>query len=435
MALTAARKKGSQMTFATDLRLAAGLQATRVAGWLLRQFGDVAGELTKPRAGESPYPIFARIREQGPLVRSKAGLWTTARHGTANAILRDRRIGVRDTNNRSAAGEIATALSDLDIDPFLGVDPPVHTRMRSLMMPTFTPSANAMYRPRIERIVHEVLDRAERKGSFDLVHDFAQPIPLLVIADVIGVPEEHRMRLGEMAMRVGLVTDQLSGLAGYRELRGLLVELKQLFAELVEKRRAEGIEEQPTDMIGSLLLAATKQEIPLAEMQALLLTALIAGSENSVNVLGNAVNALLDHPAEWARLVENPELSGNALEETMRYDSSTLMVPRVTHQEVDIEGQVLPPNTALMVLLAAANHDPSVFPDPERFDITRENAAEHLTFTAGRYFCIGAPLSRLEGEIALRALIERMPNLRRTGDPVFRRSAAFRGLTGMPVAA
>ncbi|GAA2800173.1 cytochrome P450 [Crossiella cryophila] len=423
------------MTFATDLRLAAGLQADRVGAWLLRQFGDVAGELTRPRAGDSPYPYFARLRAQAPLVRSKAGLWTTARHGTANSILRDRRFGVRDSNNRSSAGAIATALEGLDLDPFMGVDPPVHTRMRSLMNPTFSPSANTMYRPRIERIVDEVLDKAARQGSFDLVRDFAQPVPLLVIADVLGVPEQYRQRLGECAMRVGLVTDQLNGVAKIRELRALLIELKELFATLLEQRRAEGIDEAPTDMIGSLLLASTKQEVPVSEMQALLVTALIAGSENSVNVMGNAVNALLDHPEQWARLIAEPELSGNALEETMRYDSATLMVPRITHQEVDIEGHLLPADTPVLVLLAAANHDPSVFEEPERFDITRANAAEHLTFTAGRYFCIGAPLSRVEGEIALRALVERMPNLRRTGEPVFRRSAAFRGLTGMPVAA
>ncbi|MGW0519028.1 cytochrome P450 [Crossiella sp. NPDC003009] len=423
------------MTFATDLRLAAGLQTDRFGAWLLRQFGDPAGELTRPRAGDSPYPYFARLRAQAPLVRSKAGLWTTARHGTANSILRDRRFGVRDTQNRSSAGTIATALEGLDLDPFMGVDPPVHTRMRGLMNPSFSPSANTMYRPRIERIVTEVLDKAQRQGSFDLVRDFAQPIPLLVIADVLGVPERHRERLGWCAMRVGLVTDQLNGVAKIRELRALLVELKELFATLIAERRAEGVEDKPTDMIGSLLLAATKQDVPVSEMQALLVTALIAGSENSVNVMGNAVNALLDHPEEWARLKADPALSANALEETMRFDSSTLMVPRLTHQEVEIEGHVLPPDTPVLVLLAAANHDPEVFAEPERFDITRANAAEHLTFTAGRYFCIGAPLSRLEGEIALRALVERMPNLRRTGQPVFRRSAAFRGLTGMPVAA
>ncbi|MBP2476545.1 cytochrome P450 [Crossiella equi] len=421
------------MAYAHELRLAAALRAEQFTVWLLRQFGDVLGEVSKPRAGESPYPLYAALRAREPLLRSRTGLWTAARYRTANALLRDRRFGVRGVGGQLRAGAVGAAADGLDLDMALGVDPPVQTRMRRLMNFSFAPSANARYRDRVERTVERVVDRAEHRGSFDLVTDFAQPIPLLVITDIIGVPPEHRERVSACATRLSALGERLERVGTLRAARALLVELKDLFAGILQRRRAEGVDEHPTDLVGSLLLTATREEVPLAEMQAVLVTALIAGSENTVNSLGNAVLALLAHPGQWDRLVADPDLALGAFDEAMRYDAATLVVSRTAHEDLEFEGTHLPADSTVLVLLGAANHDPERFEAPERFDITRANAGDHLTFTAGRYFCVGAPLSRLEGELALRALARRLPGLRRAGDPVHRRSAGFRGLAGLPL--
>ncbi|MBB4673930.1 cytochrome P450 [Crossiella cryophila] len=418
-----------------DVRLAAGLRAEQLTAWLLRQFGDVIGEMSRPLTGESPYPFFAGVRERAPMVRSRSGVWLTARYSTCNAIMRDRRFGVRTTAGVSSAAVLAKALAELEIEEFLGLDPPGQTRMRALMAPSFSPSANKIYRDRVTAIVHRTLDRVPGRGPFDVITDFAEPIPQAVIAEVIGAPPRYHARLGHIAKRVGLLTDPVMGFARLREIRRLMTETKAMFGEMVEQRRAEGVDERPTDMIGSLLLASTKQEVPLGEMQSLLIATLIAGTENTVSLLGNAVHNLLEHPAQWDRLVADPTRSPGAMEETMRFDSTTLFTIRYPHEDVRIEGCLIKADSPVLALIGGANHDPAIFSDPETFDITRPNASDHLTFAAGRYFCIGAPLARLEGELALRALAERLPGLRRAGHPVYRTSAGFRALTALPVAA
>ncbi|MCK2237295.1 MULTISPECIES: cytochrome P450 [unclassified Crossiella] len=418
-----------------DARLAVSLRAEQLNVWLLRQFGDVLGEMTRPLTGESPYPFFAGVRERAPMVRSKSGVWLTGRYSTSNAIMRDRRFGVRTNAGVSSAAVLAKALAELEIDEFLGLDPPGQTRMRALMAPSFSPSANKIYRARVEQIVHRVLDRVPSRGPFDVVTDFGEPIPQAVIADIMGAPPKYHARLAHIAKQIGLLTDPLVGFSRLREIRRLMIETKAMFGEMVEQRRAEGIDEAPTDMIGTLLLASTKQEVPLREIQALLIATLVAGTENTVSLLGNAVHNLLEHPEQWARLVADPTLSLSAMEETMRYDSTTLFTMRYPHEDVEIESCRLKANDPVVLLIGGANHDPAVFEDPETFDITRSNAADHLTFAAGRYFCVGAPLARLEGEIALRALAERMPGLRRAGHAVYRTSVGFRGLKALPVAA
>lgn len=423
------------MTIMGDARLAASLRTEQLTGWLLRQFGDVLGELSKPLTGQSPYPLFARVRDRAPLVRSASGVWVTARYDTADTILRDRRFGVRTTQGQSSAAVLAKALAELEIDEFLGLDPPGQTRMRGLMAPSFSPSATRLYRDRVAAIVARTLDRVPAHGPFDVVRDFAEPIPHAVIADIIGAPAAYHARLAHIAKRVGLLTDPLLGFSRLREVRRLMAETKAMFGEMLQRRRAEGVDERPTDMIGVLLLAAGKQEVPLREMQALLIATLVAGTENTASLLANAVHNLLDHRGEWDRLVADPTRSLAAMEETMRFDPTTLLTSRYPHEQVEIEGVRLKADDPVLVLIGGANRDPAAFAEPDRFDLARANAADHLTFAAGRYFCIGAPLARLEGELALRALAERLPNLRRAGQAVYRTSAGFRGLRSLPVAA
>jgi P450-derived glycosyltransferase activator len=379
------------------------------------------------RAGrDDPYAIYEGLRRQGTLVPTRIGNWVTTSHPVCATVLRDRRFGVR-----SAELTVPHTPADEFDMSFLDRDPPDHTRLRRLAQPAFSPKRMAGYRPKIERRVDDLLDRAAAAGDFDLVSAFAAPLPIAVITDLLGVPDADANRFAQVGTVIGSALDGIHSLRHAARLQAANDELRALFEGLFARRRRE-----PADDVISRIVAAEGDQIQPGEMLPMCNLLLVAGFETTVNLVGNAVNALLDHPSQWDDLCADPAgLAGPAVEETLRYDPPVQRTARCALEPLSLEGRALARGHFVVTLIGAANRDPEVYPDPNRFDIHREQGADHLAFSSGIHYCVGQPLARLEATIALRRLAERMPDLRRSGPLRRRVSSVVRGPICLPVRA
>ncbi|RZU48385.1 hypothetical protein EV385_0099 [Krasilnikovia cinnamomea] len=374
------------------------------------------------RAGrENPYAVYDGMRQAGPLAPTRLGNWVTVSHSVCGTVLRDRRFGVNATELT------VTAPGDEFDMSFLDRDPPDHTRLRRLAQPAFSPRQMAGYRPRVEARVDELLDRAG--DDFDLVSAFAAPLPIAVITDLLGVPDADADRFTRYGAVIGSALEGIHSLRHAARLKAANDELRALFESLFALRRRE-----PADDVISRIVAAEGDQIQPGEMLPMCSLLLVAGFETTVNLIGNAVHALLGHPRQWADLCADPAgLAGPAIEETLRWDPPVQRTARCAQQDVELEGRTVAKGKFVVTLLGAANRDPEVWREPDRFDIHREQTADHLAFSSGIHYCVGAPLARLEATIALRRLAERLPGLRRNGPLRRRASSVVRGPLHLPV--
>jgi hypothetical protein len=369
---------------------------------------------------DNPYPLYERLRGRGPLVRSRVGPWVTTSHQVCNAVLRDRQFGVvLDGVESPGAGGLS----------FLELNPPDHTRLRRLAAPAFSPKRMAGYTALIEKTVQGLLDELPASGRFDLVSAFAAPLPIAVISDLLGVPTAHADQFARWGATIGTALD---GVKGVRHLAALMranAGLERLFTELFEQRRRE-----PAEDVVSAVVTAEGERITPAEMVPICVLLFIAGFETTVNLISNAVLALTAHPDQWAALHDDPSLAAGAVEEVLRFDPSVQRTGRVALADTELAGVAIKRGEYVITMTAAANRDPAVFDDPGRLDITRANADEHLAFSSGIHYCLGAPLARAEATIALGALAERLPRLRVAGQVVRRNASTIRGPLRLPVA-
>jgi P450-derived glycosyltransferase activator len=403
--------------------------------WLARFQSDLLAQAWQPRGILDPYPIYAKLRSSGPFTFSRAGVWVAAGHHVAHQVLRDRRFGVREKDAAYPPDGTSTimgsreGIADGDMLSFLELDPPHHTRLRRLVMPAFGPKMIASYRAGIERTAHTLLDAAIAKGEFDLISDFASPLPIRVISDLLGVADVDTRRFAGYGNVVAASLDGITSLRQARELAGAISDLDALFASMLVRQADLPAE----SVLHRLAEAAGDDKLTTAELFASCRLLLVAGFETTVNLIGNAMLALLAHPDQWQLLRDQPDLSGQVVEEVLRYDPPVQATSRTAHEQVEIAGQTVRPNQFVVVLLASAGRDSSAHSDPDRFDITREQSTEHLAFSGGIHYCLGAPLARLEGEVALRVLAERLPELAQAG-PVHRRTSfTIRGLSRFPL--
>ena len=387
--------------------------ATVYAGYVRR---DQLARLSLRPGRANPYPLYEKLRTRGPLTRTKQGQWATTSHRVCGAVLRDRRFGV------TPAGELDAS--------FLTMNPPDHTRLRRIASPAFSPRAVATYAARIEQVAGQLLDQAAQKKEFDLVSAFAAPLPIVVITALLGVPDSDAATFTRYGVLLGGALDGIRGLRHAAQLQAADNELRKLFENLFELRRAE-----PRDDVVSHIVAAEGDQIQPEEMLPICFLLLIAGFETTVNLISNGVIALLSHPEQWKALCADPDgLAQKAVEETLRYDPPVHLTGRHAFEPVELDGQRIRAGEEVITLLAAANRDPEVYDNPATFDLGRENPVPHLAFSGGVHYCLGQPLATLEARIALRLIAERLPGLRQAG-PVTRRNATIiRGPLTLPVA-
>ncbi len=312
-------------------------------------------------------------------------------------------------------------------------DPPDHTRLRQLANTAFTPKRVASRRPAIVALAEQLLDKMiDRDARADLIASFAFPLPVLVIADVLGVPDKDRDRFREwsavFAAAIDVDVAELATIASRADAAS--AEVSDYLRWIIAQRRAEPRD----DLLSAMIVAQSAGDrFTEEELIATCVLLLFAGHETTVNLIGNGTLALLHHPDQWQSFLIRPELAGNATEELLRYDGPVQLTGRVAFEDFEIGGVPVPRGTEVVMMLGAANRDPAAFPDPDRLDITR-NGGRILSFGMGIHFCLGAPLARLEGEVAFAALVKRLPRLRLAGPtPEWRDGVVLRGLRSLPV--
>lgn len=398
------------------------------------------GLLFNPMLGQArsnPYPLYARLREGDPVHRSYAIFgWILFRHADCLELLRDPRFSADDRNFIGFKRQQEIAVADGLADPegkdepvMLRRDPPDHTRLRSLVNKAFTPRAIEKLRARVEEIADQLLSDLAKRDEFDLIADFAVPLPVTVIAEMLGVPSKDQAVFKRWSDHlVGFLDPQASPGAGV--LRKTADEFFEYMSRIAAERR-----KQPADDLMTALVQAEDQGQRLSEQElhGTLALLLAAGNETTTNLIGNGLLALLQHPDQMNRLREQPELIDSAVEELLRWDSPVQFTMRIPTSDVEFRGHHFRKGQAVVAVLGSANRDPAVFADPDRLDITRKEN-RHLSFGSGIHFCLGAQLARLEAQIAFREILRRLPDLHAPAfKPRWRRLTFLRGLHRLPL--
>lgn len=359
-----------------------------------------------------PYPFYAKLRAQAPVYRttlpSRRPAWLVTRYADVLALLKDERL-VKDRRNTSPGQGGKQPWMPAFLRPLaqnmLDLDPPDHTRLRALVHKAFTPTRIAQLRVRVEALCEELLDAAERRGGLEAIEDYALPIPLTIIAELLGVPPEDRAAFRRWSANIVSVA---SGLDFARALPGIWRVMRYLRA-LCARRRAE-----PQDDLLSALVQAEEAGDQLSEdeLLAMVFLLLLAGHETTVNLIGNSIHTLTAHPEAAERLRRSPELIKPAVEELARYASPVIMATeRYARKDLELAGVTIPRGGLILGVLASANRDERQFAEPDHLDLGRESN-HHLAFGQGMHYCLGAPLARLETQVALTTLLRRLPELR-----------------------
>ena len=393
-----------------------------------------------PRLRSNPYEVFREMREEDPVHWSQAmQSWLLTGYDDILAVLRDH---AHFSSERSRATnpfvkeleKFREASGPAGRTPtMLSLDPPAHTRMRNLVNKAFTPRVVERMKPHIQDIADELLDALPDREHIDIVHDLAVPLPVIVIAETLGVPPEERERFKAWSTDVaGTLAGPFQPPAVMDRARVSSVELAEYFHEQLELRRR-----QPREDLLSALLAAEEQGDLLSEdeLLATLVLLLVAGNETTTNLIGNGMLALLKERDQLRRVQDDPTLLGPAVEEMLRFDGPAQITSRIVAEDMTFQGKNFEAGQVVLCVLSAANRDPARFPDPDRFDIARTDN-RHLAFGMGIHYCLGAPLAVAEAQVAISTLLRRYPDAESTLEtPEWAASFILRGLKSLPVVA
>ncbi|MCU0492403.1 MAG: cytochrome P450 [Chloroflexaceae bacterium] len=387
---------------------------------------------------QNPYPAFAHLRREAPMFRTQNAnghpLWLVTRYDDVVAILKDQRF-VKSWRNALTPEELARVpvipeYVNLLNQHMLATDPPDHTRLRGLVQKAFTPRLVEGLRPRIQQIADELLDAVEGKGEMDLLDAYAFPLPITVIGELLGIPAEDREQFRAWS---SVVVSFEPSTERFQQMGAALREFTNYLGKLFALRQAE-----PQDDLVSALIQAEEagDRLSQSELFSMVFLLLVAGHETTVNLIGNGVLALLQHPAQMELLKQRPELIQSAVEEFLRYDSPVeTSTPRFAREDIPFGDVLIKRGDEVLVVIGSADRDEARFANPDELDITRSDN-RHVAFGHGIHFCLGAPLARLEGEIAIGTLLRRLPNLRLAvpaDELLWRPGLLIRGLQRFPV--
>ena len=390
-------------------------------------------DLQNPDLVANPYPVFAELRKPRELLWSdRLNIWLAPTYELANTTLRTRTLG-RIYEDRLPQNEWEV-FNWLHSDSILDSEPPKHTRLRALVQKAFTPGRIESMRPNVEKLCAQLLDEAQAKlstqGHFDVLADYAEPLPVLVIADLLGVPRDVAPDLRRWSQDIVKMYEFSRTREQELAAQKAGFEFSQYISALAKDRK----QNPQNDLITALVEVEEEGEkLNEHELIAMCVLLLNAGHEASVNGFGNGMVALFNHPVQLAQLSANPrELSGTALEEMLRFDSPLHLFERTATADTQIGSITVKAGEKVGAMLGSANRDEDVFVDAQTFDIKR-TPNSHIAFGAGIHFCIGAPLARLEMSISLPLLFERFPNLKLAGEPQQRPTFVLRGYETIPV--
>ncbi|WP_432829679.1 cytochrome P450 [Dactylosporangium sp. CA-092794] len=386
-----------------------------------------------PEFVAAPYPAYARLREESPVLwYSKSRQYVISRHEDVNALLRDRRLGrsylhvtTHEEMGRSAPPEYQEPFWTLNNNGMLDREPPDHTRLRRLVSQAFTPRRVEALRPVVQRLADELVDAFVAEGGGDLISQVAEPLPVTVIAELLGIPEPDRHNLRPWSAAICGMYE----LNPSRETAEAAVRASEEFAGylrgLARRRKADPRD----DLVSALAAVEGLSEDELIGTCVLLLN---AGHEATVNVTGNGWRALLQHPEQLAKIRENPDLMGTAIEELMRFDTPLQLFERWVLEDIEVAGVPIPRGSEVALLFGSANHDPAAFADPEHLDVTRRDNP-HISFGAGIHYCLGAPLARIELTASFGSLLAKAPGLHLDHEPSYKPGFVIRGLQTLEV--
>jgi cytochrome P450 len=384
-----------------------------------------------------PYPMYERLRRRDPVHRSYvAGGWVLSRYSDVETVLRDPRYSA-DERNFFLFDRIWRRRAKYRPDPeaeyrpsMLRLDGADHSRLRGLVNKAFTPRAVEKLRPRIEAIVAERIDAALGAGRFDAIGGLATPLPVTVIAEMLGIPEKDFGRFKAWSEDVV----RILGLADGEDVRRARFAERDL-AEYIDALARERRREPGDDLLSALVMAEDEgDKLSFEELVGTCILLLVAGNETTTNLIGNGLHALLRDPEAWRALCDDPDLAAEAVDEVLRYDAPVQLTSRFVVEEESFRGRRFKPRQQIVLLLGAANRDPERFPNPDRLLLDRAES-RHMAFSQGQHFCLGAPLARLEAQVAFAALARRCPSLH--VDPgaklEWRRHTLLRGLHALPL--
>lgn len=388
--------------------------------------------MATPEGHTDPYPLYHRLRETAPVHRSGLdGVWYVSGFDACRQLLGDPRVGKNDqfvVPRHGVDPERVRLAQRRRRTSMITANPPEHTRLRGAAKGAFIPPTMEALRPRVAAIVAERLDRLAALGEADVMAELAFPMPVTVVGEMVGVPEEDRDWFRPL-MRILVASDSFK--RSSEELARVEQagdELDAYFTELIARRRKEPAD----DLLSYFIAQADDGLLDEDELFSTVTLLFFAGFLTTTNLIGNGLRALFDHPAEMDRLWSRPDLAGSAVEEIVRFDSPVQFVHRNVIEPFEFDGHRFEAGDIVLALLAAANRDPGRFAEPDRFDIARPDNL-HLAFAWGLHFCLGARLARMEGQLVLAGLVERFSRVEPAGEPVRNPGLAIRGFESLPI--
>lgn len=423
------------MQLLTEIRLGATTLAMRSVVRGMALTGDPVARVLARRAAVDPYPLYERIRTRGDIARHPIGLHLTANHAVCRSVLRDNDFYVEPAVKHGGIAWAVEADDEYALahpmeQSLLMLNPPDHTRLRRIAAPCFTPNVLREYTPRAEAIAARFCDQVADRAEFDLVREFASRVPIEVVRALFDIPDGDREQfLGWGSVLAGTL-DGIRTLAERRAVHRAVTELTAFLDEKIRQRRKGS----GTDVISRIARADTDGlRANGRDLVALVGLLLVAGFETTINVISEASVRMMREPGLITALADDPGLAPAIVEETLRLEPPVQFTLRKPSAAVTVEGHELPKDSMLVLLLAGANRDPEVFPDPATFNPFRGNSRDHLAFSAGIHYCLGAGLARIEAEAALRTLFDRLPTLTLAGPVRYKRTRNIRGLAEVPV--